>query len=65
MNIDRTTHATRIELSVSEALEMIEKLAADVRHAERFNYCAVSMPVIYSDVEGEHHPGSIILVVKK
>ena len=65
MNIDRTTHATRIELSVSEALEMIEKLAADVRHAERFSYCAISMPAVYTDIPGQHFAGSIILVVKK
>lgn len=64
MRVDRTTHKTRVEMNIQEALKTIQMLTSAVMHAnnyksDNFELCTINV------VGNQSTPGTIIYTVTK
>ena len=64
MKLDRSTHTTRVELDVHEALKLIQQLSIAVKHAiqhqsDSFEMCAMNK----DNASYSYNPGSVVYVV--
>jgi hypothetical protein len=64
MKLDRSTHQTRVELDIHEALKVIQLLSTAVQHAMAHQQDSFEMCAMYKDNGRDiYYPGSVVYLV--